>query len=545
MNFKLIIILLILLVGFLSVEAKIEFSNINDNDNDDDGSIVETNNGYVQGLINEQYKSFFGIPFAKPPTVENGLRWKSPMVAESWSPKILNASFNQMVGCIQKCELPPMNCPNIISEDCLYLNVYTPLQVSQTQLKPVMAYIPGGRFEQGTASSILYTPELMINSSDIVVVTLNYRLGVSGFLVGDEITGNFGFQDQRLALTWIQENIKFFGGDPNKVTLCGQSAGASSIATHMTAKNSYSLFQGAIIQSNPFTLGLKTLETAKKYSDNFAKAVNCSLKDEDCLNALTIDQIVQGQIKSQAKLDVFEPLQSFLPWTPTIGIDDITDQPLNLILKGDFYDVPTIVGTVSEEALLFIYQASPKNVSETDYKLAIDLIFLDKENVIEINYPPFTNGSDNRPVLSTLGTNFIFACSTRLAIESMLKFKQSPIYLYQFSHVMSFNPWGPNYPYCNHHCCHGSELVFEFDAARYGGYNFTQDEQQLSYEMNNYWTNFINNADPNQGLSVPIEWPKYDITNLESLQLDIPVSITTDLLGSQCNILDNVGYSPR
>ncbi|EGC40157.1 hypothetical protein DICPUDRAFT_146986 [Dictyostelium purpureum] len=532
MNIKYILVL-ILLVSIKSIES---FEN--------DYSIAETTNGYVQGVVHDTYRSFYGIPFATPPTVENNLRWKSPIPANDWTPNILNATVPKS-GCLQNCMLPPETCPTSISEDCLYLNVFTPLDVNSTSdLRPVMAFIPGGRFEQGAASTILYTPETMVNTSGIIVVTLNYRLGVMGFLVGGEVGGNFGFQDQRLALQWIQNNIKYFGGDPNKVTLCGQSAGGSSIATHLTAKDSWNLFQGAIMESHPFTLGLKTLENARDYSDTFAKDVNCSLSDLNCLNSLTSDSIIEGQIKSQAKIDILKPLQSFLPWTPTIGLDDITEQPLTLFEKGDFYDVPMIVGTVSEEALLFIYQASPKNVSATSYKLAIDLIFLDHEHTIEENYPPIKD-QDNRPVLSVLGTNYIFVCPTRYALEKMMKYKQTPIYYYQFSHVLSFDAWGPDYPYCVGHVCHGSELPFVFNSARYGGYSFTQAEQDLSTDMNAYWSNFINTANPNTGLSTSINWPEYDLTDFQNINFQTPPTIESNLLNSQCNVLDKVGYSPR
>eukprot|EP01132_Coremiostelium_polycephalum_P002541 gene2541-3144_t len=501
-------------------------------------------NGYIQGLAHDEYVSFYGIPFASPPV--GPARWQPPIDPESWSPKVLDARYPNF-GCPQNCELPPGCCPTNTSEDCLYLNVFTPLDAQPGDVRPVMAFLPGGRFEQGAANSVLYNAHTMVNSSGAIVVTINYRLGVLGFLVTDDFPGNFGFQDQRMALMWIQNNIASFGGDPNQVTLVGQSAGATSIAAHLTSPLSYGLFHRAISESNPFTLGLKSKFIAQQFSQSFADAVNCSISDPTCLLSLNPDQVIQGQIKAQAKIDPVIPLESFLPWTPTVDGADIIDQPLTLFSKGLFYDIPLMIGTVSEEALLFIYQAATKNVSELDYEVVLDLVFLKNAGQVNQKYPP--NGPvDNRPILSTLGTDYIFVCPTRLITDYIFKYnvKQSPIYHYQFSHVLSFDAWGPLYPNCVGHVCHGSELVFIFNSATYGGYNFTSDEQQLAYSMNNYWMNFVVSGNPNQGLPVPVQWPTYNTASNQSLIFQAPTPyVTTNLLSSQCNFFDKVGYDGR
>ncbi|EGG23913.1 putative cholinesterase [Cavenderia fasciculata] len=514
----------------------------------DNTAILETIYGSVQGLVYDNYAAFLGIPFAAPPV--GPARWQSPIDPKSWAPNVLDAR-NFQAGCPQMCELPPGTCPNVTSEDCLYLNVFVPLSVIQnttSSLRPVMAFLPGGRFEQGSAASTLYIGDTMVSSAEAIVVTINYRLGALGFLLTDDFTGNFGFQDQRQALYWIQNNAKFFGGDANQVTLVGQSAGATSIATHITSPLSFGLFHRVIVESDPWTLGLKTQEIAQQYSLLFANAVGCSFKNADCLLALTVDQVLLGQQKAQQSLDPLIPLASFLPWTPTIDGDDIIDQPLNLIKAGKFYQVPMIVGSVSEEALIFIYQAAAKNVSALQYEEALGLIFLNHAPFINDRYPPIV-GADNRPVLSTLGTDYIFVCPVRNTSRYIADIQASnnvPIYNYQFQHVTGADFWGPNFPDCVGHVCHGSELLYVWNSAARGGVPLTDGEQQLSINMNNYWMNFVVNGDPNVGLPVPVEWPTYNTTTDETMIFQTPPFVQSGLLKSQCDYLDEMGYdNPR
>jgi len=536
----------LVLILLLNINLINSFDFIDENQNQinlNDPTVIETSNGYVKGNLNEKYMSFYGIPFAQPPV--NNLRWQSPADTVDWAPKVLDARYPQF-GCPQICELPPGTCPTNTSEDCLYLNVFTPIQQdTPTQsLRPVMAFLPGGRFEQGAASSPLYNAETMVNSSNAIVVTINYRLGVLGFLLTDDFQGNYGFQDQRQALIWIQNNIKYFGGDPNQVTLVGQSAGATSIAAHLTSQLSWNLFHKAVIQSDPFTLGLKTKEIAQMYSIQFTQAVQCSFDDVKCLLALDVNTILDGQVKAQQGINPLLPLASFLPWTPTVGGSDILDQPYSLIQKNQFYDVPLIVGTVSEEALLFIYQAATKNVTGFEYEVVLDLIFT--KNAEKVNqWYPANMTSDNRPNLSVLGTDYIFVCSTRSVVNYLSQFKSTPTYYYQFSHVISVDVWGPNYPNCVGHCCHGSELPFVFNTATSTGYIITPQEQELSYNMNNYWMNFVVNSNPNIGLSIPVEWPTYNTTDKMNINFQTPPFVESNLLNSNCNFFDSIGYNSK
>jgi len=225
-----------------------------------DESIVQTKFGAVQGFVGEQYRSFAGIPFVAPPV--NELRWTFPLPPPApWSPNTLQA-INWRAGCPQKCLLPPHTCPDTMSEDCLYLNIFTPRLANLTQPQPVMVFLPGGHFEQGTAGCTLYNASSMAAASNLVIVTVNYRLGFLGWLTTEDLIGNFGFSDQIQALQWIKDNIAPFGGDPTQVTLFGQSAGATSLRAHLTSPSSKGLFHKVISQSDPFTLPMRDASDA-------------------------------------------------------------------------------------------------------------------------------------------------------------------------------------------------------------------------------------------------------------------------------------------
>ena len=141
----------------------------------------------------------------------------------------------------QDCKLPPGGCQDEMSEDCLYLNVHAPLEASAEPV-PVMVFFHGGRYEQGSAGVELYDGRMLANLTNIVVVTVNYRLGALGFMTLNEFEGNFGVLDQRLALQWVQQNIAGFGGDPSAVTIFGQSAGGTSVSFHLVTTGSKPYF---------------------------------------------------------------------------------------------------------------------------------------------------------------------------------------------------------------------------------------------------------------------------------------------------------------
>ncbi|CAF2515172.1 unnamed protein product [Rotaria sp. Silwood2] len=180
--------------------------------------IVHTNYGDVEGYETDLARVFYGIPYAQPPI--DTLRWKRPVPIPKWAPRLINAT-QPAPACPQPpCSLPSILCPKIMSEDCLYLNVFTPLS-NDSSLLPVMLYIAGGNFQFLDASIPVYEPQHFVNQTNVICVLIQYRLGVLGFYATgpgpNDINGNYGILDQRIAIAWVKANIKAFGGNPNQV----------------------------------------------------------------------------------------------------------------------------------------------------------------------------------------------------------------------------------------------------------------------------------------------------------------------------------------
>ena len=422
-----------------------------------DDPVVHTDLGDVLGISSNGTNRFLGIPYAKPPVgslrfaaPEQALPYsQQPFVAQTWGP-----------GCPQKCKLPPGACSASFSEDCLTLNVYSPLERSGPL--PVLVWIHGGRYVAGAGGVPLYDGQAL-SQLGLVLVTLNYRLGVLGFLAtSDGLKGNFALDDQRLALQWVQRNIAAFGGDPNRVTVAGQSAGAYSVAAHLSSPLSAGLFHKAAMFSWPSSIGSRTLKDAQHLGHQVTKKLGCHRSSAtSCLRSKAMDDILAAQFDLSIPLWP-NTLHSFMPWLPTIGGADLPDQPFYMIRDGKSHDVPIMHGSMSKDAQLFIYGAFNTSVDYEKYKILLTAVFGLKERLVKHEYKPSTthHATDDRPVIVNMTTDFIFECPTRFL--STASASRSPVYVYEWRHAPSFDAMGPDHPYCLHVACHGSELPFIF-----------------------------------------------------------------------------------
>jgi acetylcholinesterase/cholinesterase len=253
-----------------------------------------------------------------------------------------------------------------------------------------MVFIHGGDYVQGYGGGPLYDGTPMANSSEVLLVSINYRLGALGFAyTGDKkkstehLEGNYGFLDQRLALKWVQDNIKSFGGDPRRVTIFGQSAGSNSVVLHLISSGSRGLYSGAIVESDPFGLPLRNTKNFPGFVKAFAKKAKCAsglLKDKidvSCLEKASVETLLKAQTAADgdvvANIDDFVGL--FTPWTPVLGTDDIPLEPLRAFQSGQLADVPIVVGTVKDEALEFVYSGFGSSLGELEYKAVVDAVF--------------------------------------------------------------------------------------------------------------------------------------------------------------------------
>ena len=282
---------------------------------------VQTASGPLTGSVADGVSSFRGVPYAAPPV--GARRWQDPVPPAPWTAP--RPALADGAACPQLCALPVATCPPIQSEDCLFLNVFAPAGSppdTEVELKPVLFWIHGGNFYQGYGGGILYDGSHFARDHDVLVVSINYRLGALGFLyTGDDnrtqasapsnsvrtlavsshyltifchqtntnactasicaslecsqFTGNFGLRDQRMAMRWVQDNIAAFGGDPARVTLFGQSAGGASVGAHLVMPASAGLFHAAVMESNPVGLPFRTKDKYPGFTKVVAKKAGC------------------------------------------------------------------------------------------------------------------------------------------------------------------------------------------------------------------------------------------------------------------------------
>ncbi|XP_056311120.1 crystal protein [Danio aesculapii] len=489
-----------------------------------DGPKLLIKDGLVQGLLLDKSYVFYGIPFADPPVGTS--RWKAPRPVTPWK-GVYDASFPR-ASCMQACIGPIADdCPKKVSEDCLYLNVFVPLSVDLAapllQPLPVMLWIHGGDFIAGSASKPLYDGRFISNYTQTVLVSIAYRLGAFGFLVSGKdpklaAVGNYGILDQQAALIWVQQNIAAFGGDPSRVTIFGESAGAQAVSLHLMIQSSKPLFKQAVFQSLPFSIPLKTRHESLKLGKHFAKAANCSLEDMKCLQSLSAEDVLHAQIKTSSKLvNPFRFLEVFEIWGPFIDGELIEEQAVSAFQKGHWQkEKPVLLGTTSEEGVIFVYGVFKKPVSAVECTIYTTAIF--KQHAIKIlrKYLPLYSDADRRDMLAQIVTDFIFWCPSRRSARAAV-LSGSSAWMYVFDQVSSDPRVWSGVSSCYRRVCHGAELPFLFDSAAVANFSMTPAEKLLSNRMLCYWGGFAHTGEPQRPADIsgfcrqqrPPSWPTY------------------------------------
>jgi len=521
----------------------------------DDLLIAKTTAGTVTGFYNEKgIRQWKGIPYATPPVGE--LRWETAIPAPMFPNGEYSATFDA-AGCPQNCNLPPGNCPEYgQSEDCLYLSVFSPKEPSTDPAGyPVLFWIHGGAFEQGLGNCALYDGSDLA-TKNVVSVVINYRLGVLGYLASQSMDGNYGFTDQQLALKWTHDNVAQFGGNPNKVTIAGQSAGGMSTSLHMISPNSKGLFASAIMESNPLALPYHTRDTASANAKSAFEYLNCAEDDVACMKTKTKEEILDAQSNS-VKMNLNNLLINFLPFAPMVipGSSVIPEQVLTAIAGGRYTNVPVLAGSMYDEGQLFVYELFTKPVSKSAYKIILDGTFGITIGKQVLDYYPFdiVPGSvDGRDALNVMATDLLFYCPLRnitVGSQSVLGKSSLPTYIYRFKHVLSFDAWGPSYTFCVGVVCHGSELPFVFSVWSFideQGNNIeyypTDAEKELATDVSDAWSNFMNTGNPNTGLPT-VTFPQYESESDILIVLDVPgAEEQNHVRTSYCDFWDRVGY---
>jgi para-nitrobenzyl esterase len=325
-----------------------------------DTNVVETAYGPVRGNDDGRVTAWKGVRYAAPPTGE--LRWRAPERPEPWTTVADATQF----GAVCPQPVDPrirIDLGAAQGEDCLTLNVWASSDTAAGAGKPVMVWLHGGAYIIGSANQPLYDGRALADGGDVVVVTVNYRLGAFGFLDLSEFStarrrfdSNLGLRDVLAALHWVRDNIAAFGGDPERVTLFGQSAGAGLVTTLLTSPAAEGLFSGAIAQSSPAT-SVYDSGRARGVARQVLARLGVAASEIDRLQAVPVDAIVAASTEVFYDTPVRNP--GLLAFVPIVDGDLVTDYPVKLAREGRSHPVPLIIGTTQHEAALFKWMKSP------------------------------------------------------------------------------------------------------------------------------------------------------------------------------------------
>ncbi len=496
-------------------------SNANNaNAGDDDGRPVAwTDGGLVRGIDAHGVREFLGIPYAAPPVGD--LRWRAPQPAARRRAPLDASRFGNH--CAQSAS--PFGIAST-SEDCLFLNVYAPGDHDRFDAdfgrRPVMVYIHGGSFVTGESDD--YDPQKLV-AEGVVVVTINYRLGSLGFFADaaltaespDATSGNYGLMDQQEALRWVRRNIAAFGGDPDNVTVFGESAGGLSVHAHLASPRSHGLFQRAIAESGAYSLTQPTLATAEGQGAAFATAVGCG-QDAACLRAVPVATLLANQSTSPT---AYMPNVDGKVLPATIGTAFAT---------GQFNKVPVIEGSNHDEfrlfvALLFELPFGPVTAAEYPAFVAAELgVPAQVVPVILAEYP-LSNYASPGLALGAIGTDAAFACNT-LEAQKLLS-QYVPTWGYEFNDPNAPQRLLPpvSFPYGADHT---AELQFLFDLpVTIPAPPLTAAEEHLSSAMVSYWTRFARGANPNSFATPLWQAQTASTDRIETLSAPTPQPYTT------------------
>lgn len=492
--------------------------------------VIHTDKGDVKGAGFADHREFLGIPFAAPP-VDN-LRFAPPREAEPWSGAREALKFS--ANCPQN--KGPIGAMASNNEDCLYLNVYTPAKAGKHL--PVFFWIYGGGFFYGGAGSPLYRG-VNLSRKGVIVVTANYRLNAFGFLAAsalskrapNHVSGNYGIEDQQAALRWVQRNIANFGGDPRKVTIAGESAGASSVADHLLSPQSGGLFRGAIGES---TIGVRsglsqlpTLAEAEAIGDRYVATVGCTKQPDpvQCLRSISVDTLLAKMIPPGPG----GPGGGGLRWTPNLDGVVLTRQPAEAFAGGQFNKVPVINGTNRTESEFFSLRDDPgfapvdksHPFDASGYADRIRQRFHANSGEILERYPA-DKFSSPLEAWTVVQTDSGFSCPASRATKALAS--HVPVWEYEFAED---NPAFPiphptGYPW---HDPHAVELSYVF--GNFAPNGVTPANRALSGVMITYWTNFVKTLNPNaKGSGNSADWAVYQAGSDNVLSLDDQVAVS-------------------
>ncbi|XP_026318641.1 esterase FE4-like [Hyposmocoma kahamanoa] len=487
---------------------------------------VEIQQGIVSGIISADGSilEYIGIPYA---TANSSNRFQDPYPPPKWD-GVYNA--REEYTCPQ--HFPWLGL--IGSEDCLKINVYVPAK-AQAPL-PVMVWIHGGAFKLGSGGKMLYGPKFLLKK-DVILVTFNYRLGILGFLcLGiKEAPGNAGIKDQIAALKWVKKNIAKFGGDPDNVTLFGESAGGASSSVLLASEATKGLFNRVIIQSGSALAGWAINRNPIWIASVIARELGHETDDPNKLYEI----FAKADFKDLIEINVKKPLRKYtdtqllhLPCVekPFEGIQPaINDSPYNL-LKYKPKNIPIIYGSTTQEGFLILADETEESLQEKNdmFLFASDLEFPSLEEAEEVDKKLKEFYFGNKKIdmnvkfkVSDLYTHLYFETPVILEAELLLESSKAPVYNYIFNYSGGRNFLKHRLNFNNQTgACHGDELLYLFDGYLWP-YAINDEDQRMIDLMATIWTNFAKYGHPTpSSANLPVKWERSTKDKLQFLYID-------------------------
>jgi para-nitrobenzyl esterase len=476
-----------------------------------DPNVVNTAQGQAKGVTVNGVHEFIGLPYAAPPV--GALRWKAPAAAAAYS-GVYDASHAGSE-CLQGTQAAPKG-----SEDCLYVNVYVPGPTTATTLLPVLFWIHGGGFING--SGIATDGSALAVKANAVVVTINYRLNALGFLAHPALAaedptgaaGNYGIMDQAAALTWVQKNIAAFSGDPKNVTIFGDSAGGHSVYVQLASPGSAGLFAKAVAQSGDFNRVQSTLAQAETSSTTLANNWGCGpTASADCLRQLPAATTLQGNPNA---------------WYAIVDGKVLPTSTSVAFAAGTFNRVPLISGFTQDEGTFFVaaaFDARSNPVQAANYTNTI-AGYLGVPGASTAALYPLSQYSSPSQALAAADGDYRFVCATLQDGDNLAKFSPA-VYMYRFSDPAPYNVGGLTSIFpptsLNYGSFHSSDLDYWWQLIP----TPTANQATLSNAMTAALSAFAHSGNPNAGCTVA-NWPVYTSATRQILDFGYPVSNTYD-----------------
>ena len=499
------------------------------------GAQVMTTAGSVRGtnLADGRIRVFKGVPYAAPPVGE--FRWKEPRPADKWTGVRDATEFGAQ--CMQGPIFSDITFPRPASEDCLNLNIWTPASRAGEGL-PVMVWIHGGGFQAGAGGEPRHDGEAFARKG-IVLVTINYRLGVFGFLAHPDLTrestrqasGNYGFLDQIAALRWVRDNIAAFGGDPGNVTIFGESAGSFAVSALMASPLAAGLFHKAIGESGAFfsggrgTLAMQPLPASEQRGAAFASAMGA--ESIAALRAKSADEVLAAALKTQ-------------PWfAPNVDGHVLTEDVALTFAAGKQARVPLLAGWNADEVRGGVVLGKQKPTVQSFTEDARKRFGTHADAVLKA----YAAGTDADAVeaAAALASDQFIGYATWKWIDVHARTGGAPVYRYSFDRKIPVAPDtkvnGIVATSRDIGARHAGEIEYVFgalDSVR--NVTWESSDRKLSDAMTTYWANFARAGDPNgAGLA---KWPRYDATSRRIIHLDETIREGTDVHRPRYEALD-------